>query len=128
MFTPASTLTILLLLLTQQTTASRQCYNHQGAKLDAAYTPCNTNSTHSGCCAAYKPNGEPLDVCLDSGLCMGASGTKLGVLAQVGCTDPTWRDPACPQLCPNGTSRVLEFTGVLLATGGKEWMEIATVE
>ncbi|KAK4159927.1 hypothetical protein QBC43DRAFT_326350 [Cladorrhinum sp. PSN259] len=69
---------------------------------DTGLLPGGSGTTHSSCC-----NQEKGDVCLSTGLCLNTSGkTPNNLLWINGCTDPTWRDPACPQYCnpaPNST-------------------------
>lgn len=63
---------------------------------DDIYIPCNQtavdNGGHSACCA-------PGDRCLTNGLCTNDPGGN--VYWRDGCTDRTWKDPACPNYCPS---------------------------
>ncbi|KAK4228113.1 hypothetical protein QBC38DRAFT_476176 [Podospora fimiseda] len=101
------TLLLFLLTLTSLSTA-RKCYFSNGDEVTSPkITPCNppssSTSTHSSCC-----NQAVNDACLSSGLCLGTWGkTPSSILWINGCTDPTWKDPACPQYCnpaPNATA------------------------
>ncbi|KAM7194022.1 hypothetical protein V8F20_008118 [Naviculisporaceae sp. PSN 640] len=88
-----------------------KCYTTAGNLIrDPGVVPCNLNATasgepgsHSSCC-----NELTGDICLTTGLCLSLNAkTPSGMLWLNGCTDPTWRDPACPQYCnpPAGSSR-----------------------
>jgi hypothetical protein len=94
-----STSTILLFLYTALPVfaAGQTCYALDGAKLDSTITPCApvAGAKHSGCCAST-------DICLDNGLCMATTNAYIGTMWQAGCTDPTGKDKACPQMCPTG--------------------------
>ncbi|KAK3389879.1 hypothetical protein B0H63DRAFT_464465 [Podospora didyma] len=67
---------------------------------DKGIVPCNSSATgqagsHSSCC-----NEDTRDACLSSGLCFATQAKTPGALLWIGgCTDPTWRDPSCPQYC-----------------------------
>ncbi|KAF2188276.1 hypothetical protein K469DRAFT_748605 [Zopfia rhizophila CBS 207.26] len=76
------------------------CYSLDGTKLDSTFGPCKPGARHSGCCAIHRPAGS-VDVCLDNGLCMATNDIYMGTIWQDGCTDPTGKDPACPQMCPD---------------------------
>jgi hypothetical protein len=99
-----STSTILLFLYTALPVfaAGQTCYALDGAKLDSTITPCApvAGAKHSGCCAST-------DICLDNGLCMATNNAYIGTMWQAGCTDPTGKDKACPQMCPTGMFPVI---------------------
>ncbi|CAI6331971.1 unnamed protein product [Periconia digitata] len=83
---------------------STSCYtlNKQKAPSDSlSYIPCNAtaiaNGEHSVCCASN-------DLCLENGLCKynaGADARPFNEYWRIGCTDPTYKDPSCPQQCSN---------------------------
>jgi hypothetical protein len=99
-----STSTILLFLYTALPVfaAAQTCYALDAAKLDSTITPCApvAGAKHSGCCAST-------DICLDNGLCMATTNAYIGTMWQAGCTDPTGKDKACPQMCPTGMFPVI---------------------
>ncbi|KAI0149926.1 hypothetical protein F4776DRAFT_672092 [Hypoxylon sp. NC0597] len=76
------------------------CYGLDGTKASSANTLCNPNATgtegsHSACC-----NVDNGDACLLSGLCLNSfSRQQSHLLWATACTDPTFRDPSCPQYC-----------------------------
>ncbi|OTA64128.1 hypothetical protein K449DRAFT_23981 [Hypoxylon sp. EC38] len=76
------------------------CYGLDGVKASSANTLCNPNATgtegsHSACC-----NVDNGDACLSSGLCLNSlSRQQSHLLWATACTDPTFRDPSCPQYC-----------------------------
>jgi hypothetical protein len=65
---------------------------------DTVYLPCNltaiANDKHSACCAYG-------DLCLTNGLCRNPDNDAKGLnhYWQVGCTDATFNDDACPKYC-----------------------------
>lgn len=78
-------------LVAGQTRPTR-CYVLSGiAKIDAGYRCNNATTGHSSCCAAGA-------VCYSNGVCQQSNGPVQDYL-RVGCTDPTWSDPACLQQC-----------------------------
>ncbi|KAK4218896.1 hypothetical protein QBC37DRAFT_478619 [Rhypophila decipiens] len=118
-----------LLLLCATTTLAAdppRCYSTAGNLIkDKNVVPCNPNATasgepgsHSSCC-----NQQMGDVCLSTGLCLntGSKGPS-GLLWLNGCTDPTWRDRACPQYCnpPVGSTRDV-WNPTLRACTAKSW-------
>ncbi|KAF7529950.1 hypothetical protein G7054_g9721 [Neopestalotiopsis clavispora] len=77
---------------------SATCYyaSGGGASTDGdTYIPCNTTAVeqggHSACCA-------PGDMCFTNGLCKAGEG-QWNWNWRIGCTDPTFQDPACPIYC-----------------------------
>jgi hypothetical protein len=83
------------------------CYATDGKPFDGSgsldyaksYLPCNltaiANNAHSACCAYG-------DLCLTNGLCRNVGTDEAAgdnVYWQIGCTDPTFQDPACPKYC-----------------------------
>src|SRR5689334_22722268 len=98
-----SRLSLLLFISTSQlipqvaAAGFRQCYYPDGSiPTDIIYTACNSGPGHSGCCDSYYR-----DVCQDNGLCFyGSSSTNNTYRAT--CTDRTWKDPACPNICLDG--------------------------
>ncbi|KAK7188316.1 hypothetical protein PSPO01_05507 [Paraphaeosphaeria sporulosa] len=78
-----------------------ECYANNGslyANTAATYVPCNLtaveNGEHSSCCAIG-------DLCMTNGLCMEPANEAKGAnhYWRNGCTDKTWQDPACPNVC-----------------------------
>ncbi|KAI2639045.1 hypothetical protein GGS26DRAFT_371534 [Hypomontagnella submonticulosa] len=85
--------------------AAATCYRPDGSAVDDTYMPCDTDADVSMCChLAFTNNGG--DLCGSGpsyGLC-GVTGTQLW---RESCTDPTWKSPACLNLCTTG-----EYHGV----------------
>ena len=75
------------------------CYLQNGAHADYTVLPCNPDSEVSACCALNKTSP---DICMDSGLCYATDGEVQGRMYQVGCTDASGKDAACPQYCDPG--------------------------
>ncbi|KAI0377377.1 hypothetical protein F5Y04DRAFT_264530 [Hypomontagnella monticulosa] len=77
---------------TSTTTDQATCYL-PNKSIDTKAFPCNTtalaNGKASACCL-------PNDACYESGACFQ---DWSGVMYRQGCTDPTFRDPACPKMC-----------------------------
>jgi len=81
---------------------STTCYPMDGTSYSSSttYLPCNltavANNAHSACCA-YN------DLCLTNGLCRNPDNDAKGLnhYWQVGCTDETFEDAACPKYCQN---------------------------
>lgn len=78
---------------------SNNCYFASGENTDSSgstYIPCNTTAVelggHSACCA-------PNDMCFTNGLCKANTVDQYNWNWRVGCTDPTFSDPACPSYC-----------------------------
>ncbi|KAB8527818.1 hypothetical protein FH972_025469 [Carpinus fangiana] len=67
------------------------CYYPDGS-VAWNHTACNRGAANSHCCAWT-------DACLTNGYCLAASGNMTNTLLRESCTDPTWRDPACPRYC-----------------------------
>ncbi|KAM0815594.1 putative Mid2 domain-containing protein [Seiridium cardinale] len=77
---------------------SAACYFASGdttGSTGQTYIPCNSTAVslgqHSACCA-------PGDMCFTNGLCKAGTG-QWNWNWRVGCTDPTFSDPACPDYC-----------------------------
>ncbi|PVI02804.1 hypothetical protein DM02DRAFT_279088 [Periconia macrospinosa] len=91
-------------LIRRDVSSSPTCYTLNGQKAPSSnlsYIPCNTtaiaNNQHSSCCAST-------DLCLSNGLCKynaPANVRPFNEYWRVGCTDPTYKDPACPKQCAN---------------------------
>ena len=102
LFTMGGTLPILFLLLAiGRVSGALQCYTVDGkASTDTTIVACDSSVTgqtgsHTSCC-----NKATGDACLSTGLCLGTAAKTADALLWInGCTDPTWRDPACPQYC-----------------------------
>ncbi|TGO59345.1 hypothetical protein BCON_0045g00060 [Botryotinia convoluta] len=68
------------------------CYVINGQhNVNAGYRCDNSTTGHSSCCAAGA-------ICFSNGVCQQANGNVQDYL-RVGCTDPTWKDPACLNQC-----------------------------
>lgn len=98
---------------------SYQCYANNGSLYEntaATYVPCNLtaveNGGHSSCCNIN-------DLCMTNGLCMEAQNEKKGAnhYWRNGCTDPTFKDPACPNFC-RGQGMYLHILGI------KKWLTL----
>ncbi|KAI1205395.1 uncharacterized protein F4807DRAFT_284155 [Annulohypoxylon truncatum] len=76
------------------------CYHLDGTNAGPSNALCNPNATgtegsHSSCC-----NAENGDACLSTGLCFNTlSRQQSHLLWATACTDPTFKDPSCPQYC-----------------------------
>jgi hypothetical protein len=91
---------ILLALNAQIVASAATCYNPDGtarSNPQGGYQPCQTGSGHSMCCNLQT------DQCLPSGLCVT---TGFAPLWRESCTDPTWKDPACLNLCTSGIGKM----------------------
>ncbi|KAK4459458.1 hypothetical protein QBC42DRAFT_311614 [Cladorrhinum samala] len=93
--------TALLFLAFIPRVISLQCYHVSGNIVkDTNVVPCDPSATgktgsHTSCC-----NKGTGDQCTSTGLCLATNAKKPDDLFWInGCTDPTWRDPACPQYC-----------------------------
>lgn len=93
-------LSILVLTLSYISLANGQerktCYSVNGTP-DPAMSACNATAAQSSCC--YSDS-----YCLSNGLCFGQSALYGNRLSRVGCTDASWRDPACFRNCKTGMS------------------------
>ncbi|KAI8963766.1 hypothetical protein F5Y11DRAFT_346217 [Daldinia sp. FL1419] len=69
----------------------RTCYRIDGGVLPDAVRCTNSTMNHSACCST----GE---ICWSNGVCATAQGTK--DYLREGCTDWSWKDPACFDVCP----------------------------
>jgi hypothetical protein len=73
------------------------CYYQAGEEADSVFIPCGNDALgHKTCCGAG-------DKCLSSRACYNA---RYGLTYLVGCSDPDYRDPSCPDK-HNGKSRKL---------------------
>ncbi|KAI1448688.1 hypothetical protein F5Y02DRAFT_278355 [Annulohypoxylon stygium] len=76
------------------------CYHLDGTNAGPSNALCNPNATgtegsHSSCC-----NADNGDACLSTGLCLNSlSRQQSHLLWATACTDPTFKDPSCPQYC-----------------------------
>ncbi|KAF2807441.1 uncharacterized protein BDZ99DRAFT_573268 [Mytilinidion resinicola] len=75
---------------------SSACYFPDGTNTNAAFVPCNQTAIeegkHTSCCA-------PGDMCFTNGICKANNSNQLNWNWRDACTDPTWKDPACPNYC-----------------------------
>lgn len=90
--------------------ASHQCY-YPGAILQSRDTPCHPNAAASVCCA-------PEDICLSNGLCWRAN---INRLHRGSCTDPTFQDLACSQICTGPNDHPFGWADVLECPLSSEW-------
>ncbi|KAF2679813.1 hypothetical protein K458DRAFT_407909 [Lentithecium fluviatile CBS 122367] len=107
---------------------SPSCYALSGAKSPFSddtvqYTPCNhtalSDDQHSPCCA-------PGDLCLSNGLCKynnpDPTTAPFNEYWRIGCTDPTYQDPACPKQCADvGGKNPGEARLVFQCPGSGKW-------
>lgn len=78
-----------------------RCYYPDGRlRTSLDYQPCsNVVGQHSMCCALAN-RGAGADLCLPNGLCSAfTSDGSQTALWREGCTDPTWKSPACLKIC-----------------------------
>ncbi|KAF1980256.1 hypothetical protein BU23DRAFT_562644 [Bimuria novae-zelandiae CBS 107.79] len=80
---------------------SSQCYANNGSLYEntaATYVPCNLTAVQNGGHSACYNLG---DLCMTNGLCMEPANEIKGAnhYWRNGCTDPTFKDPACPNYC-----------------------------
>lgn len=98
-------LPILALLLTTapwMAAGVATCYDLRGQEMDDGFRPCNTTATVSACCKSNANNASaPLDLCLDSGLCLSTSHQNAGRVYQSGCTQQN--NEGCATVCNHGT-------------------------
>ncbi|KAH9220598.1 hypothetical protein DL95DRAFT_479270 [Leptodontidium sp. 2 PMI_412] len=85
--------------------ASTKCYVINGTATDNSGFRCDNSTTgNSACCAQGA-------TCYSNGLCRQDNGPFVDYL-RVGCTDPTWEDPACLNQCAafaNGSTAGVRF-------------------
>lgn len=88
---------------------------------DYIYVPCNLtaieNGQHSACCA----DG---DTCLTNGLCKYNPSTPVrnfNTYWRIGCTDPTYQDPACPRQCEGKETPERNVHVVFECPGDGQW-------
>ncbi|KAI9872105.1 MAG: hypothetical protein M1830_002060 [Pleopsidium flavum] len=91
--TPLLTFGIVVLssLPSVQSVSQDKCYFPSGQPA-TGLTPRKLNPADQGHFACCFPN----EVGLSNGLCYGG---LFGIVYRGGCTDATWKDPACPQIC-----------------------------
>ncbi|KAF2097381.1 hypothetical protein NA57DRAFT_57971 [Rhizodiscina lignyota] len=82
-------LVIRALTITAQNSETRTCYLPDGTAIGPGASPCNTSLKNAACCAT----GE---TCISNGLCFGS---EVGMMYRGGCTDQSWEDSVCPQVC-----------------------------
>ena len=81
--------------------ASATCFYPNGsADLSGAQAPCKSGG-HSMCCLLTNVASENADECRSDGLCIPSDNSAV---FRDTCTDKTWTDPACLNLCMSGTS------------------------
>ncbi|ORY01837.1 hypothetical protein BCR34DRAFT_90749 [Clohesyomyces aquaticus] len=99
---------------------SYTCYFPDGTDTVSSggnYFPCNqtalTVGKHTSCCA-------PGDICFTNGLCKADTKDQYNWNWRVGCTDKTWKDPACPNYCRDVASDHSAHI-VFQCEGNKDW-------
>ncbi|KAF2673290.1 hypothetical protein BT63DRAFT_421454 [Microthyrium microscopicum] len=97
-----------------------RCYHPDGSSANTDYQPCHQGRV-SMCCAIGRAVSDPAyNKCRPDDLCM-EKGRAIGNVYRESCTDPTWKDPHCLQLCssgilnqPDGTQTDLSTTDTLV--------------
>lgn len=94
---------IVSLIFTSQTLAA--CYWPNGTSAiavedDRIRRPCNNTGANSMCC--FLEGTSTPDTCTPEGLCLPSDNIELW---RDTCTNATWQDPACLQLCTRGQSQ-----------------------
>ncbi len=80
--------------------ASATCYYPNGtADNTNSYLPCNTNGQSMCCATGPAIDLAGVDSCRDDGFCIPFDNN--GIWRRL-CTDQTWKDPACINLCVHG--------------------------
>ena len=97
-----TTPTVLLVIILASLRVSAQCYNPDGSQASSQYQPCNPDRP-SMCCALNRTSAV-VNSCRSDNLCADADNNSLW---RESCTDPTWKDPACIQLCAEGVTQGL---------------------
>ena len=93
-----SLFSLLANLASSATNMPTTCYVIDGNHNSHAGFRCNNQTTgHSSCCAIG-------GVCYSNGVCQ-QSNSGVQDYLRVGCTDPTWQDPACLDQCTTCTFR-----------------------
>lgn len=99
--------TVLLAGLVTSAGVPTKCYVLDGTSPSNAGYRCNNATTgQSSCCAAG-------GICYSNGVCQQSNGNVQDYL-RVGCTDPTFKDPACLDQCrtfANGSTAGIRFCG-----------------
>ncbi|EPE29768.1 hypothetical protein GLAREA_00928 [Glarea lozoyensis ATCC 20868] len=84
------------------------CYSIDGSSgLDSGFRCDNTTTGHSTCCAAGA-------ICYSNGVCQQSNGPVQDYL-RVGCTDKTWKDPACLEQCTHLRETEKQESGSVMA-------------
>ena len=81
--------------------ASAACFYPNGTQAGKEQQPCN-DSGHSMCCLLNPDSSQNADVCTSDGLCIPSYN---GYLFRDTCTDKTWKDPGCLNICTTGLSK-----------------------
>jgi hypothetical protein len=92
-------LALVLVQLAALSAISRaaQCYHPDGSTATSDYQPCNPSGR--GMCCATNRNNAFINKCRPDSLCLEEA---TGNIWRLSCTDPTWKDAACLQLCTQG--------------------------
>ena len=99
-----SRFSLLLLLSASQllsgVVAYKQCYFPDGSiPKDLLWGACSSEG-HSACCDVKSG-----DICQPNGLCLYSSSSTNNTYRGT-CTDRTWTDPACPNICTAGKKAI----------------------
>jgi hypothetical protein len=92
---PHAIFAALLFLYGLITPSEAVCYHPNGESAGSQYQPCPSKGGNSMCCALGH-TGNTANYCRNDGLC-DSPGTK--ELWRESCTDPTWKDPVCLNIC-----------------------------
>ena len=91
----------LILLIECWNSAHARCFYPDGTEMHVNYTPCDNSNEHSMCCDLKRINPDP-DQCRSDGLCFASWDQNVW---RDGCTDRTWKSPACVKLCDYGLGK-----------------------
>ncbi|KAH6641907.1 transcription initiation factor IID, 18kD subunit-domain-containing protein [Chaetomium tenue] len=91
-----------------QACLGKKCYYPNGQEARNAY-PCDPDAEHSTCCSGSAWGKS----CLANKLCV-TPGMRF---ARGSCTDPTFKSPACPDICTNHRTGVWDVVNCLNTTG-----------
>jgi hypothetical protein len=87
----------LFVLLVELPLTAAVCYHPDGTSAASQYVPCNSGKV-SMCCATNEDTDNK-NTCRPDGLCAEAT---TNYIWRESCSDPTWKDPNCLQLCTSG--------------------------
>jgi hypothetical protein len=105
----------LIVLVTISSVVCQTCYMPNGTANTPDYQPCHTGRV-SMCCATNR-NNSYTNICRSDDLCIETGTTEFpgsNHIWREGCTDPTWKDPACLKLCVSGLGKLVEMVSCQL--------------